>query len=214
MGRGTLFALEGVDGSGKSTQARLLAVALKKRGLAVVLTGEPSRGPLGKRLRDYLKGSSRAMRPQEELDLFMADRRQHVEEVINPALAAGKVVISDRYYYSSAAYQGALGLDPAKIVAANESFAPRPDLVFILTLPVPRALSRLAAKSARSRQVTENPAYLERVAAIYAALRGPHIYPVDATETPEGVHAVILRQARKALGDRLGPSAGEDRSTP
>jgi dTMP kinase len=144
----------------------------------------------------------------------MADRREHVEKVINPALAAGKVVISDRYYYSSAAYQGALGLDPAQILTMNEAFAPRPDLVFILTLPVGQALPRLAAKGAGTRQVTENPAYLKGVAAIYAALRDPHIYPVDATKAPAAVHAVILRQALKALENRPDSGPAQSRRAP
>jgi dTMP kinase len=208
MGHGHLFALEGVDGSGKSTQARLLAAALGPRGLEVILTGEPTTGPLGAKLRDYLKGGRRALTPEEELDLFMADRREHVEHVIKPGLAAGRVVISDRYYYSSVAYQGALGLDPDRILAANEAFAPQPDLVFILTLPVPQALQRLAGSRTRSPQVTEGPAYLERVAAIYAGLKGPHIQAVDAAAPPQTVHAVILRQALKALGNRLDSGPG------
>jgi len=199
MARGRLIVLEGVDGSGKSTQTRLLAAALKARGLEVVLTGEPTDGPLGRRLRDYLRGPGPRLSPEEELNLFLADRREHVEQVINPALAAGKVVISDRYYYSSVAYQGALGLAPARILAANEAFAPRPDLAFILTVPVPLALKRLAGSGDRARQVTEGRAYLERVAAIYASLTGPGIHAVDASGPPEETQAMILRQVLEAL---------------
>ena len=211
MDRGTLIALEGVDGCGKSTQARMLAAALQARGLEVVLTGEPTDGPLGRPLKDYLKGPGRDLSPEEELDLFMADRREHVEQVINPALAAGKVVISDRYYYSSVAYQGALGLAPARILAANEAFAPRPDLAFLLTLPVAAALKRLGRSRGRPRQVTEDPAYLERVAALYATLTGPRVRAVDASGSREQTHAVILRQVLEILEKRkIGkdPAAG------
>ena len=74
----------------------------------------------------------------------MADRREHVDEVIEPALAEGKIVITDRYYYSSVAYQGALGLDPDRILAQNEVLAVRPDLTVIFTLPVAQALARLS----------------------------------------------------------------------
>jgi len=211
MARGRLIVLEGVDGSGKSTQARLLAAALKARGLEVVLTGEPTDGSLGRRLQAYLQGPGPRLSPEEELDLFLADRREHVEQVINPALAAGQVVISDRYYYSSVAYQGAQGLDPDRILAANEAFAPRPDLAVILTLPVAAALKRLSGSRGRARQVTEDPAYLERVAAIYASLSGPHLLAVAASGPPEETHAVILRQALEVLErndsnpDQAGP---------
>lgn len=197
MRRGFLLALEGVDGSGKSTQARLLAVSLLQQGREVVLTQEPGSGPVGQRLRRYLQGADRHLSPQEELDLFLADRREHVEQVINPALAAGQIVITDRYYYSSVAYQGALGLDPAWILAENEAFAPRPDLVFILVLPVSQALARLQ----RPLQLSELPLYLEQVAAIYHNLQGPHIQRLDATASPQTLHATLLARTLEALGE-------------
>jgi dTMP kinase len=201
--RGFLLALEGVDGSGKSTQAQLLAVSLLQQGREVVLTQEPGAGPVGQKLRRYLQGDERHLTPQEELELFLADRREHVEEVIKPALAAGQIVITDRYYYSSVAYQGALGLDPAWILAENEAFAPRPDLVFLLVLPVAQAVARLQ----RPRQVSELPLYLERVAAIYHNLQGPHIQRVDATASPPDLHAELLARTLAALAEVGGGGA-------
>jgi dTMP kinase len=194
-----LLALEGVDGSGKTTQARLLAGALRRRGLPVVLTREPTSGPAGERLRRYLTGPTRHLRPVAELALFVADRREHVARLIKPALAVGHVVITDRYYYSSVAYQGALGLDAARILAANEAFAPRPHLAFILTLPPALALARLARSPERRRQVSEDLGYLEQVAAIYASLSGPHIHRVDAAAASEAIHAHILKITLKSL---------------
>jgi dTMP kinase len=189
---GMLLALEGVDGCGKSTQAGLLASALRERGLDVVLTCEPTDGPIGQHIREYFQGPARHLSPREELNLFMADRREHLEEVINPGLTEGKIVITDRYYYSSVAYQGALGLDPDRILAQNEVLAVRPDLAVILTLPVAQALARLAGVPQRARQVSEDPAYLERVAAIYASLQGPHLRRLDASGPPQAVHAALL----------------------
>lgn len=199
--RGVLLALEGVDGCGKSTQAELLASALRERGLEVVLTREPTDSLLGRQIREYFQGSERYLSPKEELNLFMADRREHVAEVIDPALAEGKIVISDRYYYSTVAYQGALGLDPERILAQNEVMAVRPDLTVILTLPVAQALARLSGTPQRPRQVSEEPAYLERVATIYASLKGPEIHQVDASAPPAEVHAFILQLSLKALRD-------------
>ena len=122
----------------------------------------------------------------------MADRREHVAEVIDPALAEGKIVITDRYYYSSVAYQGALGLDPDRILAQNEVLAVRPDLAVILTLPVAQALARLSGTPQRARQVSEDPAYLEQVATIYAGLQGPHLRHLDASGPAPAVHAALL----------------------
>jgi dTMP kinase len=190
--RGVLIALEGIDGCGKSTQAELLASALRERGLEVVLTCEPTDSPLGRQIREYFQGSERYLSPKEELNLFMADRREHVAEVIEPALAEGKIVVCDRYYYSSVAYQGALGLDPDRILAQNEVMAVRPDLTVILTLPVAQALARLSGTPQRPRQVSDDPAYLERVAAIYAGLKGPHLRHLDASVPPEAVQATLL----------------------
>ncbi len=199
---GALLALEGIDGSGKTTQAGLLAEALKRRGFKVVLTREPTSGPAGQRLRRYLSGPTRHLSPAEELALFVTDRREHVAQVIKPALAAGHMVITDRYYYSSVAYQGALGLDPAHILAENEAFAPRPHLVFILTLPAALAVARLSGSPHRPRQVSEGQDYLEQVAAIYASLSGPHIQQVDAAASPEAIHARVLQITLKVLGQK------------
>ena len=91
MGPGFFLALEWIDGSGKTTQARLLAVSLLQQGREVVLTREPSDGEAGQKLRRYLHGPGRNLSPREELDLFLADRREHVERVIKPGLAAGRI---------------------------------------------------------------------------------------------------------------------------
>ena len=192
MGRGVLIALEGVDGAGKTTQALSLAGALARLGHRVLLTREPTTGPAGRRLRDYLVGKERHLTPVEELALFQTDRREHVEKTIRPALEKGWVVITDRYYYSSAAYQGALGLDPENILSESEAFAPRPDLVVIFTLPPPLALARRIEGRNGVTQVSEGSSYLEKVAALYETFQGPHLKRLDASESPAQVLGRLL----------------------
>ncbi len=199
MGQGFFIVLEGVDGAGKSTQAKLLAEALRERGYKVVLTQEPSDGPTGERIRQYLTGTSRHLTAEEELALFMADRREHVEKVIRPALKQGLIVICDRYYFSSAAYQGALGLDPNRILAEHEAFAPRPDLVIFFDLPPDKALAR---RGKRTRQVSESLAYLEKVAAIYHTFQGPCLHRVATAGPVEETHASVLALILRALEER------------
>lgn len=199
MAPGFLIALEGVDGAGKTTQARLLAAALRERGWPVVLTREPSDGPTGQKLRDYLAGGGRRLTAGEELALFMEDRREHVARVIRPALEEGRVVVTDRYYYSSAAYQGARGLDPGHIISLNETFAPRPDLLIILTLPSAEGLARRQRAKGEAPQVSEDQTYLEQVAALYDTFAGPHLRRVLARGAPEEVHARMLKLVLKAL---------------
>ncbi|MCL6621110.1 MAG: dTMP kinase [Syntrophobacterales bacterium] len=198
MAPGFLIALEGMDGAGKSTQARLLAQALAERGYEVLLTREPSDAPLGVRLRQYLVGGGRRLPPELELAWFMADRREHVARVLAPALAAGKVVVSDRSYYSSAAYQGARGLDPEAIIALNETFAPRPDVVFLLLLPVAEALRRRPEAKGLWRR-GEVQSYLGRVSACYERLQGPHLVRLDARLPLEAVHHQLVALTLAAL---------------
>jgi len=153
--RGVLLALEGVDGCGKSTQAGLLATALRARGLEVVLTCEPTDGPLGQQIREYFQGPTRHLSPKEELNLFMADRRDTWKRSsIRPWLrgrsSSPTVTTTPRW-----PTRGALGLDPDRILAQNEAMAVRPDLTVIFTLPVAQALARLSGTPQRARQVSE-----------------------------------------------------------
>lgn len=209
MGRGHLIALEGVDGAGKTTQAGSLAAILARFGRRVLFTREPTYGPAGQRLRAYLSGGQRHLAPAEELALFQSDRREHVEQTIRPALQQGWVVITDRYYYSSAAYQGALGLDPQAILADSERFAPRPDLVVILTLPLEQAVARCLEGRGESLQVSEVPAYLEKVAALYDAFHGPHLRRLDAASPASQVLGRLLDLTLQVLGPPKAALSGK-----
>jgi dTMP kinase len=199
LNRGRLIALEGLDGTGKTTQARLLAQHLRHQGLPVVLTREPTDGPIGQKIRQIITHGRQGLTPLEELDLFLADRRQHVQEVIAPSLAAGKIVITDRYYFSTMAYQGALGLDPLDIQRRHADFAPHPDLVIILELPLTEIAHRLQQRGLPPSQGFEKIDYLAKVAAIFDQLEAPGLVRVDGLGSEPEVQGRILVHVEHVL---------------
>lgn len=190
-----LIVFEGIDGSGKSTQVKLLAENLRQKGLTAVLTSEPSLGPFGRRIRSLLK----RLTPQEEMGLFTEDRKDHVKSVILPALQAGNIVICDRYYYSSAAYQGARGLDPLLIIKINREFAPKPDITFFLDLSPETALTRITQGRRECLSPFEDLENLRKVADLYALIQDSSFVVIDAAEDPATVQASIWRVVEKHL---------------
>ncbi|MBE0710800.1 MAG: dTMP kinase, partial [Candidatus Aminicenantes bacterium] len=120
--KGLLVVLEGIDGSGKTTQARSLLRRLRYRGHKAAFFREPTRGRWGREIK-RLAARADSLTPAEELELFVKDRRDNVAKNLVPALGAGKVVVLDRYYFSTIAYQGAKGIDMGKIRRMNEAFA-------------------------------------------------------------------------------------------
>jgi dTMP kinase len=197
MKTGRLVVIEGIDGAGKTTQAKGLVRRLRRRGVACRYLREPSRGPWGREIkRMALRAGS--LTPEEELELFLRDRRENVTRNILPALEAGRVVVLDRYYFSTIAYQGAKGLDPARIRRLNERFAPRPDLVFILDLGAGAGLARIAGRKTRDA-LFERASYLARVRRIFRGLAGPGMVHLDARRGPAEIGAVILERTLALL---------------
>jgi dTMP kinase len=203
--RGVLVVLEGIDGAGKTTQAALLAERLAAGGVTVVRAKEPTDGPHGTRLR----ASARTGRlpPEEELALFEADRREHVANVIAPALARGDVVLLDRYYFSTAAYQGARGLDADDIVARNERFAPVPDFLVILDVPVDVGLARIRERGDGEGNLFERREALARCATIFAALDRPYCIRLDGARPAGAVHREIADRLAERLAGTRSPDA-------
>jgi dTMP kinase len=197
MKRGLFIVIEGIDGTGKSTQAARLAEWFSEQGREVVLSREPTAGPWGQRVRE--SAATGRLSPEEELEYFLNDRRQHVEELIEPSLAAGKVVILDRYYFSTMAYQGLRGFDPLEIRRKNEAFAPRPDLLLILDLEVDAALERIGARGDMANEF-EQRGNLERCQEIFLSLSGESfVRVVDSHGTLDEVSQRI-REAVENLG--------------
>ena len=200
---GCLIAFEGGEGAGKSTQLRLAAAALRARGLTVVETREPGGTPLGAELRRLLMHLPDAPpTPLAELLLYLADRAQHVAEVIRPALARGEVVLSDRFSASTIAYQGhARQLDLDTVIrldaVARQSVAPV--LTVLLDCPVDVGLRRARGDDRFHR---EDHAFHERVRAAFLgfAQHDPaHHAVVDATRPPEPVHHDVLTAVLRCL---------------
>lgn len=155
--RGGLFiVLEGIDGTGKSTQCQLLYKKLTSLGYTVHLDKEPSDKKYGAIVRQ--SAETGRLSPEQELEYFHLDRKMHVEELIEPSKQAGEIVILDRYYFSTIAYQGQRGFDAEELLKENESFAPAPDLLIILDLPVEASLKRIGARGDTANEFEQKDA--------------------------------------------------------
>jgi dTMP kinase len=195
--RGLLIVLEGIDGSGKTTQARSLLRRLRRRGRTAAFFREPTRGRWGREIRRKA-ATAGSLTPEEELDLFVRDRRENVERNLRPALAEGKVVVLDRYYFSTIAYQGAKGIDTGRIRRLNETFAAKPDLVVILDVDARQGLSRIANRK-RKDELFEREDYLVRVAQIFRGFHGRIFLHLDARGEPRAVGRAIWERVEKLL---------------
>jgi len=207
--RGRFLTFEGIDGCGKTTQLRLLARALRRRGLAVVVTREPGGTPLGERIRRLLLGrASAGMNPYAELLLMFAARAQHVRQLIRPALARGRVVLSDRFADASLAYQGyGRGIDIALIRRLHQVACGglRPDLTFVIDIDPRTSVRRARRRNARARRdegrfEREAVDFYRRVRRGYRALarREPRrVKLIPGETTPERIHSHVLAHASR-----------------
>jgi len=196
--KGLLIVFEGIDGTGKTTQLTMLADKLTGMGCNVVATREPTDGKYGQKIRQ-LYVDRNACSPEEELSLFIEDRKEHVNKVISPALASGKVVISDRYYLSTAAYQGAAGHDPEEILKQNEAFAPQPDLVLHLVVPISVGVHRIKNLRNETLNDFEKEESLKKVSRVFDSLDRDYIKRVDATLKVEEVHECVMVHVQQLL---------------
>ena len=209
MARGLLLSLDGLDGSGKSTQCRLLADWLRRRGRDVVQCADPGGTAVGTALRDILLNHRGEMTPACEAFLFMASRAQLVTEVIRPALAAGHAVVSDRFLLANVVYQGyAGGLDVDQLweIGRLSTGGLEPDLTIVLDLPLEVALSR--RNRAPDRLESRAREYQQRVREGFlseARRRPDRIAVVDASPPVEVVHERIREEVWRVL--EAGPRA-------
>ncbi len=162
----------------------------------MILSREPTDGPYGLRLRE--SASTGRLSAEKELELFLQDRREHVETLIQPALEGGEIVVLDRYYFSTMAYQGERGFDPAEIRRVNEEFAPRPDLLLLLDLSLDTALQRIGVRDGEGNEF-ERRESLQRCRDIFHSIADDFLHVVDAERKVEEIQAGIMAAVEPLL---------------
>jgi dTMP kinase len=209
--RGLLIVFEGIDGCGKSTQLELLFATLCDRlpsaQRPIARTKEPTDGPMGRRIRAMARSGERVT-AEEELAWFMEDRREHVREFVEPALARGAVVLSDRYWLSNVAYQGARGLDANQILQDNRAEFPDPDLALIFEISAVEGLARVTARGGVAEPAFEELEFLARAEKVYGSLEFPWLRRIDARPEVSEIHAAVV----EVVSERLPGLGLTDRS--
>ena len=203
---GFLIAIEGIDGSGKTTQAHMVQCALQERKLVAVRTKEPTTGQWGQILRDSANTGRLSL--EDEVEHFVRDRREHVETKINPELSEGHIVIADRYYFSNMAYQGARGMDPNDIMQRNEQFAPEPDLLVILDIDPKISLERIRTRGDRANHFEKTGA-LKKAREIFLGINKPYKFKVDGRDHPETIRDLIVRQFSAMYAEEIAKSKND-----
>ena len=187
---GILIALEGIDGSGKTTQVKLLGEALQTAGEMPVLSKEPTNGYHGQKLRESAQNGRMSL--AEEIETFVNDRRDHCRTTIIPALESGKIVILDRYIHSTIAYQGARGADCDNLRQRMEEF-PRPDITFLLDADPAVTIGRI--KNGRNEKPNEferlDQLRTARVIFNHLAYTDSRICKIDAHQSIDEVYGII-----------------------
>lgn len=194
---GLFVAIEGIDGTGKTTLARNLNERLSKV-FEVTLTQEPSDTVYGRRLRQSFEEGR--LTAEEELELFVKDREEHLKTVIKPGLENQKIVITDRYFFSNIAYQGAYGIDTERIKKANMNF-PLPDIVLFLFLDIGIALERIS-NTRGNLNIVERKENITKVKNIYNVLEREYkniFRPINSDDTVEEVCSNSLREINKGV---------------
>ena len=195
------ITFEGIEGSGKSTQIQMLKEFFEKKSLKAFFTKEPGSSEIGKEIRSILLNKENKIYPQTEIFLIFADRVQHVQEIIKPNLNEGKIVVSDRYYDSSVAYQGQReGIRKIEIYELIENLdLPTPDITFLLDLPANVGLKRAKNRASLDRFESEEISFHEGVRQNYLDLQEQNfqrIVKIDATQSPNEIFSNIIKKIK------------------
>ena len=194
--RGIFVVFEGIDGAGKTVQIRKLAAALTEAGHEPVVSREPTNGPWGQKLR--ASATTGRMSPEEELNAFIEDRTEHVRDLIAPSLAAGRIVLLDRYFYSTIAYQGIRGISTVAVRGEMERRFPKPDAVFLIDIDPALALERIAVSRNETPDEFERLESLRRVREVFLSLGEP-VVTIDGARDVDAVHRDVIHDMARVL---------------
>jgi len=199
--KGLFIVFEGLDGSGKSTQVELLHEKLVGLGLPAIRLREPTDGQWGRKIRECAREAG-TLSPEEELELFIRDRRENIRKNIRPALKENKIVILDRYFYSTLAYQGARGIPLELIREKHKDFLIKPDVVFIIDVPVTVGLRRIKDRAVIYKLFEEKD-YLQKVRKIFLSLPDPECLILDGRREVSAIAREIWRFLGKNFPDQI-----------
>ena len=202
--RGFLVVLEGIDGCGKTTQAQMLVDQLSRKGYETAFFKEPTEGQWGKLIKEKASRQD-GLTPEQEFNLFQKDREENVEINIKPALKEKKVVVLDRYYFSTMAYQSAKGIDIREIKKRNEKMAVPPDLVVILDIDARSGLDRIKGRKKKDL-LFEREDYLREVGKVFKSFSGENIIHLDAGQSKERLFSKIARIVMDRIREIIIPS--------
>lgn len=196
MTKGLFITFEGADGCGKTTQLMLLAKYLKSKGLEVVVTREPGARGLGEKIREILLNYDGEVSSQAEAFLFLADRAQHIDVIVNPAVESGKIVLCDRHTDSTVAYQGygrGLDIDRIKMLNNLATGDRRPDLTIVFDIDVETSMARVGNE--KDRMESAGAEFFNRVRNGYlkiAELEPERVKVLNATKSVEDIHKEVV----------------------
>jgi dTMP kinase len=209
LAKGLLIAIDGIDGAGKTTQCNMLAQWLNSEGYKAIVIKEPSeKGKYSEQIKirkQHHRISNFLESPETELYLFVEDRKENVEKRIKPNLEKKRIVIMDRYYFSTIAYQSVLGIDKRRILKMNEDFAPIPDLTIIIDVPPVIGVKRINGRG-DSCDSFEKKEYLEKVREVFLQMKGyPNLFFIEGNNLrdSEQVFQEIKTLTEEALKKKL-----------
>lgn len=197
MTKGLFITFEGADGCGKTTQLMMIAKYLKERGAEVLVTREPGAKGLGEKLREILLNYDGDVSSQAEAFMFLADRAQHMDVIIKPAVAAGKIVLCDRHTDSTVAYQGyGRGIDISRLNMLNDiaTGGRKPDLTLVFDVDVETSMSRVGSE--KDRMESAGMEFFNRVRNGYlqiAKQEPERVKVLDATESIDAIHLQVIK---------------------
>lgn len=192
-GSGKLIVFEGIDGSGKTTVSRLFFKHLKDKKISTSWFREPSDSKWGKKIRELAEKMD-SIPIDDEFRYFLEDRKWDVKNNILPSLKSGEIVILDRYYFSSACYQGARGLNVEEIIKKNRKFSPEPDLLFLIDVDIPTAMERIKSSRVAEAKLFEKESFLLKVRKNYLDLKFDFIRIIDGRKAIDEVVRTIIKE--------------------